>query len=189
MQSRRCSAPVPTTKGASCVYWGSFLESCGVCLAQVITHNTWWEGWTPHVGMGEQGVKALRDAQHLFEKDSPSKNRKIKEQKKNRQKFAAYTNSLKNIDLHICKFTKLTWSYKNGRKGAQWNFIPCAQVFSRTAHVHIHMSYFLFILHITEVWISTAFQFRWENWRKLFVPQKETKKPEANDLGLSKIKR
>lgn len=123
-------------------------------------------------------------------KRTPPKPRKIKKQeKKNRQKFAAYTNSLKNIDWHICKFTKLTWSYKNEKKRAQWNFIPCAQVFSHTAHVHIHMSYFLFILHVIEVWISPAFQFIWENWRKLFVLQKETMKPEAKDLELSKIKR
>lgn len=158
-------------------------------LAQVITHSTWWEGWTPHIGMGMQGVKALRDAQHLFEKDPPKTKKNKKAGKKTRQKFAAYTNSLKNIDWHICKFTKLTWSYKNEKKRAQWNFIPCAQVFSHTAHVHIHMSCFLFILHVIEVRISTAFQFIWENWRKLFVLQKETMKPEAKDLELSKIKR
>lgn len=37
----------------------------------------------------------------------------------------------------------------------------------------IWLCYFLFILHITEVWISNAFSFTWENWRKPFVPQKD----------------
>ena len=43
-----------------------------------------------------------------------------------------------------------------------------------TSNFLICLCYFLFVLHITEVWISNAFSFTWENWRKLFVAQQET---------------
>lgn len=75
-------------------------------LAQVTTHGAWREGWTPPIGMGEQGTKALRDALHLFEKDIPPP-KKRKKQEKIRQNFAAYTNSMRNINCSTLAYLQI----------------------------------------------------------------------------------
>lgn len=152
MQSRRDSALVLTTDGASHMYIEAFFfffrEPRGVHLAQVTTHGEWRGGRTPPIGMGEQGTKALRDALHLFEKDIPQKRKRKKQEKKsgkNLQHTQIAWKILTVQHLYICKFTKGTWSYKNEKKKKRSsvklrNLHPmCLRALSyRCAHTHEH---------------------------------------------------
>lgn len=152
-QEMQCPHPY-NWRNLTCVYWGFFFsESLLVCIWHKLLHTVHDGEVGPHMlGWVREEWKPSEMHSIALKKTPPKKKEKEKKAGKKSGKSLQLTQIAWNIltaqHLHICKFTKGTWSDKNSKKKEAWwnleNFNSYAHVLAHT-DVHIHASTHLYI--------------------------------------------